>query len=67
MLAISLSLLFGFVAFAAFALIWLSVGTGMRRGRMILAELSDQERKTVKARSVRRPARREWPALLAAA
>jgi hypothetical protein len=66
MLTIALSLLFGLVALAALAQIWVSVDTGLKRGRLILAELSRQER-AVRAESARpraRPASR--PALAAA-
>ena len=64
MLTVALSLLFGLIAFAALAQIWFSVGTGVKRGRLILAELSRQQ--PVRAKSARRRARREWPALAAA-
>ena len=40
MLAVAISLLFGLVAFAALAQIHASVSRGLRRGRLILAELS---------------------------
>jgi hypothetical protein len=43
MLTVALSLLFGLVAFAALAQIYLSVSAGMRRGRQILAELAADE------------------------
>ena len=64
MLTIALSLLFGLIAFAALAQIWFSVGAGVKRGRLILAELSRQQ--PVRAKSVRPRGRREWPALAAA-
>ena len=64
MLTVALSLLFGLIAFAALAQIWFSVGAGVKRGRLIVAELSRQQ--TVRAKSVRRRARPEWPALAAA-
>ena len=66
MLAVALSVLFGFVAFAAIAQIHASVGQGVRRGRLILAELARTDR-AVKARSAPRPGRPEWRPQLAAA
>ncbi len=65
MLTIALSLLFGLVAFAALAQIWLSVSAGIKHGRAILAELSRHERATVRARSAR-PTARQWPVLASA-
>ena len=56
MLAIALSLLFGFIAFAAIAQIHASVGYGARRGRLILAELARNERRVT--RPAASPARR---------
>jgi hypothetical protein len=67
MLTIALSLLFGLVAFAALAQIYFSVSAGMKRGRLILAELSRQEHAAVRARSIRRRARPSWQRALAAA
>ena len=64
MLTVALSLLFGLIAFAALAQIWFAVGAGVKRGRLILAELSRQQ--PVRAKPVRRRARPEWPALAAA-
>jgi hypothetical protein len=63
MLTIALSVLFGLVAFAALAQIYDAVGTGLKRGRLILAELSRQERAAVKVKATR-PALQ--PALAAA-
>lgn len=57
MLTVALSLLFGLIAFAALAQIYVSVRAGMRRRRQILAELSAGER--LRARPLR-PARPEW-------
>jgi hypothetical protein len=58
MLTVALSLLFGLVAFTALAQICVSVSAGVRRWRLILAELSAGER--VRARTLRpaRPASR---------
>jgi hypothetical protein len=67
MLTVALSILFGFVAFAALAQIHLAIGQGLRRGRLILAELSHAERAAVRAKSARRPGRRQWQPELAAA
>jgi len=64
MLTVTLSVLFGLIAFAALAQIWFSIGAGVKRGRLILAELSRQQ--PVRAKSVRRRGRRQWPALAAA-
>jgi hypothetical protein len=58
MLTVALSLLFGFVAAAALAQIFLSVSAGLARGRLILAELSREERVSLRAKSVRRRGRR---------
>ena len=66
MLTIALSLLFGLVAFAALAQIWVSLGAGLTRGRVILAELS-REGRAVRAKSARPRARRELQPALAAA
>ena len=65
MLTIVLSVLFGFIAFAALAQIHLAIGHGLRRGRLIVAELSRAER-AVRAKSARRPGRRQWQRELAA-
>jgi hypothetical protein len=65
MLTIVLSLLFGVIAFAALAQICVSVGTGVKHGRAILAELSRQERAPVK--SAPWPVRQQWQPALAAA
>ena len=64
MLTVTLSLLFGLIAFAALAQIWFSVGAGVKRGRVILAELSRQ--KPVRAKSARRRGLPQSPALAAA-
>ena len=58
MLTIALSLLFGLVAFAALAQIWISVSAGLARGRLIVAELSRQDRaaRAKPTRPVVRPA-----------
>ena len=64
MLTVSLSLLFGLIAFATLAQIWFSVGTGVKRGRLILAELSRQQ--SVRAQSARRHGLPQSPALAAA-
>ena len=56
MLAIVISLFFGFVAFAALAQIYHAIRHGLHRGRRILAELSfhdRQEPSTVRATSAR--------------
>lgn len=45
MLAIAVSLLFGFAAFAALAVIRSSVAVGSARARMILAELAQIDRR----------------------
>jgi len=66
MLTIALSLLFGLIAFAALAQVGTSVSTGMTRGRLILAELSRQERAAARAKSARRRALPSSPALAAA-
>jgi hypothetical protein len=62
MLTVALSLLFGLIAFAALAQIYVSVSAGIGRGRRIMAELSAGER--VRARPLRpaRPAGRIAPA-----
>lgn len=57
MLTVALSLLFGLIAFAALAQIYVSVNAGLARGRRIMAELSAGE--SVRARP-RRPARSAW-------
>ena len=57
MLTVALSLLFGLIAFAALAQIYLSVIAGLARGRRIMAELAAGER--VRARPLR-PARQAW-------
>ena len=64
MLTVALSLLFGLVAFAALVQIYFSVGAGLKRGRLIVAELSSAP---VRAKSVRRRARPEWRPAVAAA
>jgi hypothetical protein len=51
MLTVALSLLFGLIAVAVLAQIYVSVSTGLRRGRQILAELSAGE--DVRARPLR--------------
>ena len=58
MLTIVLSLLFGLIAFAALAQIWMSLGAGLKRGRLIIAELSRDERaaRAKPARPLSRPA-----------
>ena len=66
MLAVVISLLFGLVAFAALAQIWLSVGAGMRRARMLQAQLASAHG-AVRAKSVRRLDRPSWQPRLAAA
>ena len=66
MLAIALSLLFGLIAFAALAQVFVSVGAGLRHGRAVLTELSRQERVTARAKSLRPRARPHWPELAAA-
>jgi hypothetical protein len=58
MLTVALSLLFGLVAFAALVQIWVSVGAGIRRRHVILAELSASERFT--ARRLRPVGRRAF-------
>ena len=50
MLALAVSLLFGFAAFVALAVIQSSVLVGARRTRAILAELGEIERRTRIAR-----------------
>ena len=66
MLAVVISLLFGLVAFAALAQVWLSVGAGMRRARMLQAQLTCTPG-TVRAKSARRLDRPSWQPRLAAA
>ena len=66
MLAVMLSVLFGLVAFAALAQVWVSVGAGMRRGLMLQAELAPTGH-VLKARSARRPGRPSWQHRIAAA
>lgn len=56
MLTVAISLLFGFVAFAALLQIHASVSHGVRRGRSILAELSACERAVTDSRPARPPA-----------
>ena len=53
MLTIALSVLFGLVAFAALAQIWISIGAGVKRGRLIAAELSREERAAARAKATR--------------
>ena len=57
MLTVALSMLFGLVAFAAFAQIYVSVSAGLRRSRQIMAELSAVDR--LRGRTLR-PVRPEW-------
>jgi hypothetical protein len=57
MLTVALSLLFGLVAFAALAQVYISVGAGIARGRQIMAELSAGKR--LRERPLR-PARPAW-------
>ena len=67
MLAVAISVLFGVVAFAALTQIVRFVGTGLARSRAIMAELSDQERAPVRAKSAPRPCPPAWRPVLAAA
>ena len=61
MLTVALSLLFGLIAFAALAQIYVSVNAGLACGRRIVAELSAGER--VRAGQFRaRPLRPAHPA-----
>ena len=53
MLTIAISLLLGLIAFAAVAQISVSVNAGMKRARLILAELSGQERAPIRATPAR--------------
>ena len=53
MLTIAISLLLGLIAFAALAQISVSVNAGMKRARLILAELSGQERAPIRATPAR--------------
>jgi hypothetical protein len=57
MLTVALSLLFGLIAFAALAQIYVSVNAGLARCRRIMAELAAGER--VRARPLQ-PARPAW-------
>lgn len=69
MVAIVLSLLFGFIAFVALVEIQASVAKGFRRGRLIRAELEKTNLKTNLRRSISRETvlRRAPAAQLAAA
>ena len=55
MLAVALSFVFGLIAFAALAQVWLSIRCGLRRGRGIMAELAAADR-TARQRAVGAPA-----------
>ena len=66
MLTIALSLLFGLIAFAALAQVFVSVGAGLKHRRAIVAELSLHERAAARAKSPRPRARPHWPELAAA-
>lgn len=50
MLAIAISLLFGFAAFSALTVVHASLVAGARRARLILAELAEIERAPLTAR-----------------
>ncbi len=63
MLTIALSLLFGIVAFAAIAVLAVSLVSGARRARVIVAELATIERR---AHVIRLGSGRSRPALLPA-
>ena len=71
MIAVTLSLLFGVIAFAAIAQVLASIRQGAARGRQIVAELARldhaEARRVVPVRPVRRRASPEWRPLLAAA
>jgi hypothetical protein len=67
MLAVAISVLFGFVAFAALTQVIRFVGKGLARGRAIMAELSDRECAPVTAKSAPRLGPPAWRPVLAAA
>jgi hypothetical protein len=71
MIAVTLSLLFGVIAFAAIAQVLASIRQGAARGRLIVAELARLDytdtRRVVPIRPVRRREAQEWRPLLAAA
>jgi hypothetical protein len=71
MIAVTLSLLFGVIAFAAIAQVLASVRQGTARGRLLLAELARldraAERRVVPIRPARRRLAENWRPLLAAA
>jgi hypothetical protein len=71
MIAVTLSLLFGVIAFAAIAQVLASIRQGAARGRLIVAELARLDhadtRRVVPIRPVPRREAKEWRQLLAAA
>jgi len=71
MIAVTLSLLFGVIAFAAIAQVLHSIRQGAACGRLILAELTRLDaappRRVVPIRPARRRASQDWRPLLAAA
>ena len=69
MFAVTLSLLFGVIAFAAIAQVLSSIRRGLTRGRFLAAELAriDNVSQTVVRFADRRPVVAAWQPLLAAA
>lgn len=67
MLAVAISLLFGFATFAALAVIHASLVAGARRARLILAELAEIERAAGAPLTLSRNSRPAAPWRLAAA
>ena len=67
MLTIAISVLFGLIACAALVQIHASAGQGIRRGRLIMAELVRDERETRATVRARSAYRQEWQRQPAAA
>jgi hypothetical protein len=71
MIAVTLSLLFGVIAFTAIAQVLASIRQAAARGRLIVAELARLDhtdtRRVVPIRPVPRREAKEWRPLLAAA
>jgi hypothetical protein len=71
MIAVTLSLLFGVIAFAAFAQILYSIRHGVARARLITAELARIDRaatqRVIRIKPIRRRSAPGWQPRLAAA